>query len=358
MVYVFPKESLATIDQQNYALIDVRSEGEFSQGHIPGFVNLPLLNNDERHQVGLAYKKLGQEAAIQLGFELVNPNSKERIERWCKQIENSPVKTGLVTCWRGGLRSKLVTESIIKAGFNAQQIAGGYKAMRRDLIDSLANPPPLIVLSGMTGSGKTELIRKLPSEWRIDLEALAEHRGSSFGHHTSVTQPSTATFENRLALGVRGKKGPLIIEDESRGIGRVTIPTFFLQRLRTAPVMILSASLEKRAEHIYKEYIEAPVTSGTPLPALENTVTAGLSSIRKRLGGSLTDLLLQMTKAAFENEVISFDLHIAWISLLLEMYYDKLYLHSTSFWQRPILFEGDYEACNQWILHHISSQNP
>jgi tRNA 2-selenouridine synthase len=350
------KQALSISEQHDLALIDVRSEGEFSQGHIPGFVNLPLLNDIERHQVGLTYKNSGQEAAIKLGYDLVIPESLTRIEGWKNQIQNSLEQKGLITCWRGGLRSKLVAESILKSGFNAIQVQGGYKAMRQELTQSLANPPPFFVLSGMTGSGKTDLIRALPTNFKVDLEALAEHRGSSFGHFVSVKQPSTATFENRLALGVRDKIGPVIIEDESRGIGRVTIPNIFLQRLRTSPIIVLTAPLEQRANHIYKEYIALPHTSGMTLSKILIEVKAGLASVRKRLGGSLTDHLLQMTDSAFNQKVLSPELHISWISLLLKEYYDKLYLHSTACWKRPVLFEGDFAACNQWISHHLNLQ--
>jgi tRNA 2-selenouridine synthase len=353
---VFSAKQALTISEHDFALIDVRSESEFAQGHIPGFVNFPLLNDNERHQVGLTYRKSGQEAAVKLGYDLVNPDSLARIERWQNQIQKSAEKKGLITCWRGGLRSKLVAESILKSGFSAIQVQGGYKAMRQELTQSLANPPDLFVLSGMTGSGKTDLIRTLPTNRKVDLEALAEHRGSSFGHFVSVKQPSTATFENRLALGVQDKAGPMIIEDESRGIGRVTIPTIFLQRLRSSPIIVLTAPLEQRAHHIYREYIAVPHTAGMTLPNILIEVKAGLASVRKRLGGSLTDQLLQMTEAAFDQKVLSSELHISWISLLLKEYYDKLYLHSTACWQRPVLFEGDFPACNQWILHHLNLQ--
>jgi len=356
MEFFSAQHSLFTSQQHAYALIDVRSEGEFFQGHIPGFFNLPLLNDSERHHVGLAYKKFGQEAAIELGHDLVNPNTPHRIELWKRAIQNSPHKQGLVCCWRGGLRSKLVAETMSKIGLNAILVQGGYKAMRHELIATLSNPPALFVLSGMTGSGKTDIIRALPGDCRVDLEALAEHRGSSFGHFFSVQQPSTATFENRLAMSIRGKLGPMIVEDESRGIGRVTIPMAFLQRLRASPIIILNAPAEQRALHIYKEYIEIPHAGGVPLSEIFTRVRMGLSSVRKRLGGNFTDLLIKMTQTAFDQEILHSELHITWISLLLKEYYDKLYIHSTACWQRPVLFEGDFDECNQWIMHHLNLQ--
>jgi tRNA 2-selenouridine synthase len=357
MKSITAKEALILSKSSLHAFIDVRSESEFAQGHIPGFVNFPLLNDEERHQVGIAYKTFGQEAAVKLGYDLVNPNAEKRTADWANQIQLSPVKTGIITCWRGGLRSKLVTEAVLKEDQVAMQCIGGYKAMRRELMETLANPPILTALSGMTGSGKTDLIQSLETEHKVDLEALAQHRGSSFGHYAEIRQPSTATFENRLALAVREKLGPILIEDESRGIGQVTIPNIFLRKLRAAPIVVLRVPRNLRAVRIFKEYIETPFNRGIELRSLHDDALKGLSSIRKRLGGVLTDLLLDMTKKAFESKDIDIDQHIEWISLLLAEYYDKLYQHSTTSWQRPVLFEGDYDACNQWILNHLNSQN-
>ncbi len=354
METVSAKQSLSISLQPGSALIDVRAESEFAQGHIPHFLNLPLLNDTERHQVGLAYKTFGQERAIKLGHGLVNPQANERIEGWKNEICISSHKRGLITCWRGGLRSKLVTLEMTKLGLAAIQVEGGYKAMRRELLLTLEGPPSLYVLSGMTGSGKTQMIRALPTTNKIDLEALAEHRGSSFGQLLAVKQPSTATFENRLALSIWEKTGPLVVEDESRGIGRVTIPTGFLKQLRTAPLIILDMPVEQRAKHIYEEYIATPYAAGVPLPTLQLEAVKGLQCIRKRLGGSLTDLLLSKTHAAFDRDNIDLELHMIWISLLLVEYYDKLYLHSTAYWERPVLHQGDYDACYQWILHHLN----
>ena len=358
MNQITAQQILIMAKDQEHAFIDVRSENEFSQGHIPGFVNLPLLNDNERHLVGLTYKASGQDAAVKLGYELVNPHSEKRIAGWKEKIESSALKSGVITCWRGGLRSKLVAEAVLSHGLEAIQCIGGYKAMRRELMETLANPPLLTVLSGMTGSGKTDLIRALQTEYKVDLEALAEHRGSSFGQHTTIKQPSTATFENRLAFAIRGKFGPILIEDESRGIGQVTIPNIFLRKLRSAPLVVLHVPRSERSLHIFKEYIEAPFTNGIELKLLHNDVVKGLHSIRKRLGGALTDLLLTMTQTAFEKTEIHIDLHLQWINLLLAEYYDKLYQYSMASWQRPVLFEGDYDACYQWIFNHLSSQNP
>ena len=181
-------------------MLDVRAPLEFSQGAFPFSVNEPLLNDAERQQVGTCYKHVGQESAVKLGTRLVSGNIKaERVARW--KAFHSAHPDGVLYCFRGGLRSKITQQWIFdESGVQMPRVKGGYKALRRYLIDQterLAKQLSPLILSGRTGSGKTHLLKKL--ECAIDLESLANHRGSSFGRQVSP-QPTQISFENRVAI--------------------------------------------------------------------------------------------------------------------------------------------------------------
>ena len=355
-------EALDAAAKGEFALVDVRSPGEFAEASVPGFINLPILLDQERHEVGIAYKKQGQAAAVKLGHRLVEPDRERRIEAWYRHalsFPNSfPKMPCIVTCWRGGLRSQLACSEIRNRGLNALQVRGGYKSMRAELLGILGRPHSLLVLAGMTGSGKTAIIQELPIANKIDLERLAQHRGSSFGRLPGGTQPSIATFENRLALGLRDLAGSVLIEDESRGIGNVNIPLDFLKIMQRSPIVVVTATLEGRAQQIFREYIQGPIQAGYTQELLSNEACLGVNNIRKKLGGALSDQLIAVIRLAFSGPEVSEDQHIAWISVLLKDYYDKLYAHSVARWQRTVIFEGDRDACFQWILHQFDSRKP
>src|SRR5688500_17132731 len=140
------------------ALIDVRSENEFRQGSVPGFVNAPVLRDQERHEVGICYRYKGSDAAVALGHDLISPTIEERIALWRQTIAANANATAIITCWRGGLRSRLVCDTLLKMNFDVKRVSGGYKAMRQQLMIVFDTLPDLFVLGGLTGSGKTALI--------------------------------------------------------------------------------------------------------------------------------------------------------------------------------------------------------
>ncbi|MEK7691316.1 MAG: rhodanese-like domain-containing protein, partial [Bdellovibrionota bacterium] len=189
-----------------HVLIDVRSEGEFQTGHLPGAVSLPILNDSERHLVGLRYKTQGQEAAIVLAHSLVDPDRARRVECWLKALPTASEATGYLFCWRGGLRSKTACAWINAAGGRTIRIEGGYKAVRAELLSQFETRRLLgfLTVTGYTGSGKTLLLRSIAQSSPhlvLDLESLANHRGSAFGNEPDGSpQPSQATFENAMAL--------------------------------------------------------------------------------------------------------------------------------------------------------------
>jgi len=240
-------------------LIDARSPAEYALDHIPGAINCPVLNDDERRIVGTTYVQVSAFEARKIGGAMVARN----IARHLETLFHDKPKDWrpLVYCWRGGLRSGSFTHWLRLVGWDAQQLKGGYKAWRGHVIAQLAERAPrldLRVLCGPTGSAKTRVLQVLAEQGEqvLDLEALAAHRGSVLGEVPGVPQPSQKAFETRLMdqlaridLGRR-----VWIEAESRRIGRITVPDPLLQRLRESPVVEIAASREARLAFLLREY--------------------------------------------------------------------------------------------------------
>jgi len=239
-------------------LIDLRAPVEFSQGAFPSSVNLPLMSDEERAKVGSCYKNHGQDAAIGLGNKLVSGKIREqRMEQWIHFVQQHP--EGYIYCFRGGLRSRTVQQWLSEEGIDYPLIVGGYKAMRRFLIDSLeelSQQLDFIVIGGRTGTRKTELISKLPNT--IDLEGRANHRGSSFGRRVGG-QPTVISFENNLAidlLKLEENCTEILVEDEGVTIGRCSVPESLRNRIKTAPLYLVEASVDERVENILNDFSE------------------------------------------------------------------------------------------------------
>ncbi len=180
-------------------LLDVRAEIEFSKGAFPNTTNLPILNNSERGKVGHCYKHKGPDEAIELGHQLVSGKLKQqRLEGWLEFIQQNP--QAILYCFRGGMRSKLTQQWLNEAGCKIPRLEGGYKALRNfllDIVDDWAHANKLLVVAGRTGTGKTRVIHAVSSS--LDLEGLANHRGSAFGK-IPEPQPSQIDFENKIAI--------------------------------------------------------------------------------------------------------------------------------------------------------------
>lgn len=355
---VSASEALDIVDRRQQALIDVRSEGEYAQGCIEGFVNAPLLTNDERHLVGIAYKQEGQAAAIALGQQLVAPTETQRVRHWRDLVEGSPARAALITCWRGGLRSQLVCERLAAAGCSVRRVHGGYKALRSVLLQVLEQPPELLVIGGLTGSGKTQLLKSLPLTEKIDLEQIARHRGSSFGGIIGVTQPSQAAFENAAAMVLRRATRPILIEDESASIGRVSVPPALYKAMQAASVICIDASLEERVQNLFVEYIDKPLKCGIPVEQVRDALTMGIRKLSKRLGGALATRIEQGVVTALMDGRHDVSSHAPWIAPLLTDYYDKSYQYAFARSERSIAFRGSYEDCRRWIVAAYGRADP
>lgn len=313
----------------NTPLIDVRAPAEFGEGKIPGSVNLPIMNDDERAAVGTCYKEQGQEAAIRLGHELVSGEVKEeRIRLWRKFIAENPEAE--VFCFRGGLRSQIACQWIDR---KKKPIPGGYKRLRRFFLSWLeeAPLPNLLRIGGPTGSAKSEFLKDYP---HVDLEELAHHRGSAFG--SRGTQPAQVSFENALALELLRKEGQrLLIEDESAVLGKITVPRRLFQHLRNSPLLLLEIPLSERVQHIKKTYVEG---------STEEFFLQGLERIKKALGGVNYARIREEMVAGFRT-----NLHDIWIESLLRDYYDPLYRKDLERQPGKVIFRGGRDELRQFL---------
>ncbi|MEZ4803908.1 MAG: tRNA 2-selenouridine(34) synthase MnmH [Bacteroidia bacterium] len=287
-------------------LIDVRSQGEFEESHILEAINIPLLNNEERIQVGTAYKQVGKEAAIEIGFQLVNPRKDEILENLMQTIGNKPIK---LYCARGGMRSQLMANYFTENGYDVVVLEGGYKAYRNHVLSQISNYTNLIVLSGYTGSGKTEILSELRGLGAqvIDLEFLANHKGSVFGALGNSKQPKSAEFHNLIfnELSKFDYSTPIWVENESFRIGNIYLPKELWLNMKNSPGIELYIPFNDRVEFTKKQYGNFNAED----------VSRCINYLRKRLGDEKTNQLLCLVRENDADEIIE--------SLLL--YYDKAY---------------------------------
>ena len=338
-------------------LMDVRAPVEFVQGAFPGAVNLPLMNDDERQKVGTCYKQRGQQAAIALGHQLVCGDLKRaRIQAWAGFAQAHP--QGVLYCFRGGLRSQITQQWLhTEAGLAYPRVMGGYKAMRAFLLETTkaaAQECDLIVLSGSTGTGKSEVIADLPNG--IDLEGHANHRGSSFGQRTTA-QPTQINFENQLAIDFLKKRArgheQLVLEDEGKHVGSRAVPLELRQRLEHAPIVYLHDAFDARVDRILRDYVVLQCAEFAALhgaqagfDAYAARLLTSLDKLARRLGGDLHQRLRQTMQAALRQQQASHDvaLHRDWITVLLTHYYDPMYAYQRQGRAGRIVFEGDRAA--------------
>jgi tRNA 2-selenouridine synthase len=288
-------------------IADVRSPSEYNFGHIAGAVNIPLFDDNERAAVGAKYKKEGRLPAILEGLKHTGPSLLSKMERGLKAAENGKI---LVHCWRGGMRSEAMAWLFSFGDLEVNVLDSGYKSYRRHALNSLSEKRKMIILAGMTGSSKTHILRYLKSSGQqtLDLEQLANHKGSAFGALGQLTQPTTEQFGNLLfnAWQQLNKNLPLWVEDESRNIGSVFMPDNFYFNMQDSPAIFLVMDINARLPRLLEEY------SGYPAEQLK----ASVLKISKRLGGDKTLDAINAIEAGDFAKAIEIVLY----------YYDKAYL--------------------------------
>ncbi|HIJ04852.1 MAG TPA: tRNA 2-selenouridine(34) synthase MnmH [Nanoarchaeota archaeon] len=290
-----------------YLFVDVRSPKEFAEDHIPRAVNIPLFSNEERAIVGTLYKQVGKDMAINKGLEIVGHKLPEMIQEYQEYKEKKIV----VYCWRGGMRSGSVVSLLKSLEFDVEQLEKGYKDYRRFVREELDRVPipPLVILYALTGSGKTEMLQQLENS--IDLEGLAQHRGSIFGD-VGLKPRTQKMFDSLLLqrLYEIQEEDHVFIEGESRKIGNTMIPLRLWNMMQKATKVKVLCPTEQRVERLYKEYCHS-----LDVPLLVQKI----HYIEQHLGKKKAEDLIEMLEAGKVKEVIQI--------ILLE-YYDTLYKHT------------------------------
>ncbi len=266
-----------------------------------------------------------------------------RVAAWVEAVDARP--DAWIYCWRGGQRSQIAQEWLREAGYDVPRVAGGFKALRQCCLDVLARAPRAVswlVIAGRTGSGKTVLIRERSDS--IDLEGHANHRGSAFGGR-SCAQPSPVSFENGLAVAFLDLNSQrLIVEDESRTIGRLALPAAWHERMQTAPVVLLEADLAERVANIRREYVDEPLAKGVTPGELQARYRGALERISRRLGGERCGIVARSLEEDFDSGQ-----HHNWIEQLLRWYYDPMYDYQLSKKRDRILMQGDHSAVREFL---------
>lgn len=300
---------LSKLNQAVY--IDVRSEKEYAEGTIPGAVNIPLFNNEERTRIGEIYTQESTKRAMEIGLEIASG----KLPALYKRVENLAGKGQLILfCWRGGMRSKSLAAVLDLMGLQVSLLSGGYKAYRRLIVDffRVELPCNVVVLRGNTGTGKTELLKNLKAQGYpvIDLEGLSNNRGSVFGSVGLGLQPTQKQFESLLYHEIAGyqEHSYLILECESKRIGHLTIPDNLFQAMQEGTQILLYDTVELRAKRLVREY--------TLTPEMIDELKSSLERLKKRLGQkNLEELLHLLSGKEYE--------HFA--KKLIVEYYDLLY---------------------------------
>lgn len=288
-------------------VVDVRSPSEFNTGHIPGAFNIPLFDDDERAAVGIRYKKEGRVRAILEGLRLSGPSMNSKLDQALKLSKEGKL---LVHCWRGGMRSEAMAWLFSLGEIETDILEGGYKSYRHYILESLSVNKKMIVLGGLTGSGKTHILRYLKESGSqiIDLEDLASHKGSAFGSLGQPPQPSSEHFANLLFDQWKkiDENRPVWIEDESRNIGSVFMPEEFYLNMQKNPAIVLLMNIKTRLPRLLEEY-----SGYSPQELTESVIR-----ISKRLGGDRTREAVEAINHSDFTKAIEITLQ----------YYDKAYL--------------------------------
>jgi tRNA 2-selenouridine synthase len=301
-------------------IIDVRSPAEFEHGHFPAAVNLPLFTNEERSIVGTLYLQKGSSQAMMKGLELIGPKMKEFASL---AIGIAPGREALLHCWRGGMRSNSIAWLLNTLGIKTSTLEGGYKSYRRYVRDFFKKPLNLLVIGGMTGSGKTAVLEAIESKKKqvVNLERIAMHKGSVFGGIGLSPQLTTEQFENDLFTSMMqlNPKDVVYIEDESLAIGRVFIPRPLYEQMSSARFINLTVPLNRRVLQLVETY-----AGGDP-----ELLISGVKHIEKRLGLENTAMVINCINTGKMEKAVE----------LVLRYYDKVYTRSMGLHKRKETIE-------------------
>ncbi len=295
---------------EDMLLLDVRTAEEFAKGSIPGARSFPLFDDLERAEIGTIYKQVGRDAAVVKGLEFFEP----RLQQFLLSLSAIKPQQLVVYCARGGMRSASVVRLLEENGFRVSQMQGGYKYYRQFILQQLENPtPPLIVLHGQTGVGKTLILQKLPDH--LDLEGLAQHRSSLFGA-INKTPRTQKDFEALLVkkLSQLPEDLFLFVEGESRKVGQVFIPQSIANAMKSGILVLLKASLETRISRIVEEYNICDEQSIQQIDSILQSLKVALGKVK------VEQLRLWLKQGEIENMV----------HMLLVDYYDPRYQHAMS----------------------------
>ena len=263
----------------DYPIVDVRTPAEFMQGRIPVAHNIPLFTDAERKSVGTTYKTKGRQPAILEGLDYAGSRLKSYILEARKLASANHL---LIHCWRGGMRSSAMAWLFQTYGFQCHVLKDGYKSFRNFALSYFERQFPFVVIGGLTGSGKTEVLRSLAGmgEQILDLEGLSHHKGSAFGHLGELAQNTNEQFENEVFWNLFSLDNSKIIwvEDESRNIGKNTLPGGIYEGIRNAPLIFLDVPMKERILRLVEEYAAYP----------DDQIIASIEKISTRLGGKTT----------------------------------------------------------------------
>lgn len=307
-------------------VIDVRTPEEFMENSLPKAVNIPIFDNYERSVIGTMYKQIGRDEAVRQGFDFITPKLSELIESF-RPYEGQRI---VISCARGGMRSRAVANLLQQVGFEVAQLQGGYKDYRHAVMETVVNyAPPMIVLHGMTGVGKTRLIEKLHPA--IDLEGMAHHRSSLFGA-LDRDPHNQKTFESLFYHKII--EGPFdypFVEGESRKIGEVFMSSKFAAAMKKGRMVLVTASLETRIQRIIEDY---PMDD----PEVREKAAEVIRTLRQRLGGTLVEHLCGLLQ---KDNLTDF------VHILLTEYYDKRYGNSMK------SYDYDMEISSENVDHAV-----
>lgn len=322
-------------------MIDVRSPAEFAHGHIPGAHNLPLFDDLERADVGTLFHRAGRNEAVKKGLEIAGPKMRYYVDEALRLARNGEL---LVYCWRGGMRSDSMAWLFNTSGIGAYVLDKGYKGFRRHFKASFERPQPMIVIGGMTGSGKTKLLEMISGLGfqMIDLEQIANHKGSVFGNLGLPEQPTNEHFENLLGMAWLDldPTKPVFLEDESFNIGRDSIPKVFYERMQSSPLFYIEMPREQRVDRLFLEY-------GRFSPELLSRM---IDKIDRRLGGEKAKEARQAIAEGRLKDAIRISLE----------YYDKAYLFDLEKKKRQNILNFKLDAKDGWegVVKAILDQLP